>query len=266
MTSAKHHINQLHQTLKHHGRLAIAVSGGVDSMTLAFVAHRVIDVEVIHAVSPAVPHSATDLVEAYAKREDWQLTVVKSGEFQDEKYLKNPVNRCYFCKANLYDRIDGITTRTIASGANLDDLGDYRPGLLAAERMQVVHPLIEAKIGKAAVRAIAAAYELSDLASLPAQPCLSSRIETGIAIDADDLAFVNQLETQTRDIVGPSTLVRCRITHQGVALELGPLDNETLVETANTNAQKLTLSCGRVWVGSREYRRGSAFLHDFSME
>ncbi len=255
------HIERLQQTLTSYGQLAIAVSGGVDSMTLAFVAHRTIDIEVIHSVSPAVPKDATELVEAYAKREGWRLTLVKSGEFQDENYLSNPVNRCFFCKENLYDRIDGITTRRIASGANLDDLGDYRPGLLAAERMQVVHPLIEAKIDKAAVRAIARAHDLLDLAVLPSQPCLSSRIETGIAIDADDLAFVHKLETDTRGLVGAGASVRCRITHQGVILELGPLDTAELADAATAQAQELTLASGRLWAGLRDYQRGSAFLH-----
>lgn len=258
---ASHHIKRLQHTLKNHGQLAIAVSGGVDSMTLAFVAHRTINVEVIHSVSPAVPKDATALVEEYAKREGWHLTMVESGEFQDENYLSNPVNRCFFCKENLYDRIGGTTKLRIASGANLDDLGDYRPGLLAAERMQVVHPLVEAKIDKAAVRDIARENKLLDLADLPAQPCLSSRIETGIAIDADDLAFVHQIEADTRELIGAGIPVRCRITHQGVVLELGALANAEKVRVAYAYAQATTSDSGRRWAGSRAYRRGSAFLH-----
>ena len=146
-----------------HATLAIAVSGGVDSMTLAAFAHRLHQsggmgpVEMIHAVSPAVPPAATERVRARASREGWRLTVTGAGEFDDSRYRDNPVNRCYFCKTNLYDRIRALTGGAIASGANLDDLGDYRPGLLAAAERAVVHPYIEAGMDKAAVRALARA-------------------------------------------------------------------------------------------------------------
>ena len=76
------------------------------------------------------------------------LDVVEAGEFADPDYLRNPVNRCYFCKANLYDRIAALAEGTIASGANLGDLGDFRPGLTAAAERSVIHPFVEAGIGK----------------------------------------------------------------------------------------------------------------------
>ena len=179
------------------GTMAIAVSGGVDSMTLAAFAHRrsPASVTAIHAVSPAVPTAATQRVRDLAAAEGWTLIVTGAGEFEDARYRANPVNRCYFCKTNLYDRIKGLTPHRIASGANLDDLGDYRPGLLAAAEHDVVHPYIEAGMGKSAVRALARKLGLGDIAELPAQPCLSSRVETGIAIDAQDLAFVETVES-----------------------------------------------------------------------
>ena len=121
-------------------------------MTLAAFAHRLWlsggmgSVEMIHAVSPAVPPAATERVRMRAEREGWRLTVTGAGEFDDPRYRDNPVNRCYFCKTNLYDRIRTLTAGAIASGANLDDLGDYRPGLLAASERAIVHPYIEAGI------------------------------------------------------------------------------------------------------------------------
>jgi len=113
--------------------LAIAVSGGVDSMTLAHAAHRagIPGLLVVHALSPAVPAEATARVRDHARRFGWRLTEVDAGEFADPQYRANPVNRCYFCKTNLYARIAHVTEGPIASGANLDDLGDDRPGLLA---------------------------------------------------------------------------------------------------------------------------------------
>src|SRR5262249_33153663 len=150
--------------------------------------------EMVHAVSPAVPAHATARVAAYAEREGWTLRMVDAGEFADPRYRANPVDRCYFCKTNLYARIRPLTDRVIAPGTHVDHLGDFRPGLRAAAEKDVVHPYVEAGIDKAAVRALARGLSLSDLAELPAQPCLSSRVETGIAIDADDLAFVDAME------------------------------------------------------------------------
>lgn len=242
-----------------HRALAVAVSGGVDSMTLAYVAHRFsrAQVSIVHAVSPAVPAQATQRVRDYAAREGWDLKVVGAGEFDDPRYRANPVNRCYFCKTNLYDRIQGLTEHAIASGANLDDLGDYRPGLKAAAEHAVVHPFVEAKIDKAHVRLIARHHGLDDLAELPAQPCLSSRVETGIAIDASDLAFIEQAESRLAGILPPGATIRCRITHQGVVIELG---DETSTQAARAIAVALCAQAGRKLVGLRNYRRGSAFI------
>jgi hypothetical protein len=91
-------------------------------------------VMMVHAASPAVPAEATARVRDHAARAGWNLVVTDAGEFADPRYRANPVDRCYFCKSNLYDRIRGLTDAAIASGANLDDLDDYRPGLIAAKQ------------------------------------------------------------------------------------------------------------------------------------
>ena len=99
-----------------------------------------------HATSPAVPLSATSRVRRYAELHGWNLLVAGTGEFSDARYRNNPVDRCYFCKSNLYDRIRSMIQGTIASGANTDDLADYRPGLTAAAERAIVHPLVDAGI------------------------------------------------------------------------------------------------------------------------
>ena len=86
----------------------------------------------VHAASPAVPAEATARVRAHADRYGWALTLIDAGEFADSRYRTNPIDRCYFCKSNLYARIAGIFAGVILSGTNTDDLGDYRPGLKAA--------------------------------------------------------------------------------------------------------------------------------------
>lgn len=248
-------------------RLAVAVSGGVDSMTLAWAAHRAVgDAVMYHAVSPAVPPEATARVRAYAERAGWRLELVDAGELRDPAYLANPVDRCFFCKQDLYGTIRTRTDRPIASGTNLDDLGDFRPGLRAAAAHGVRHPFVEAGLDKAMVRRLAAAEGLVDLAELPAAPCLSSRIETGIPVTVGRLAFVLAVERELARRLGPGDQ-RCRVRAGGVVLEIaaprlaaldGP-DRRHLVETAQALAAAHGIA-GPVTLAP--YVRGSAFLHE----
>jgi len=258
-------IDRLCTQLRQYSRLAVAVSGGVDSMTLAAVAHEVLGdrLLVVHAKSPAVPLEASVRVQEYAVRQGWALKIVEANEFGDEQYVSNPVNRCYFCKTHLYARLQEVWEGPIASGANLDDLGDYRPGLLAASEKQVVHPLIDAQITKALVRAIAAHRHLDDIAELPAQPCLSSRVETGIAIDAKDLMFVHRIEQFLTQSLGPGD-IRCRITAAGVRIEL-PAElrqaNEAAWPQVRIELERRIKADGRHLAELSDYTRGSAFVH-----
>lgn len=211
---------------------AIAVSGGVDSMTLATVTGRLAGgrIEIFHALSPAVPADASARVRHYAEQESWSLHEISAGEFDDPNYRDNPVNRCFYCKTNLYGSIAARTDEIVLSGTNLDDLGDYRPGLEAAQRRGVRHPFVEAGIDKAAVRAIARHLALGDLAELPAAPCLSSRVETGLRIEGDQLTLIDAVEKFVARRLNAHT-VRCRIRKKEVVIELGAEDFETLGET-----------------------------------
>lgn len=236
-------------------------------MTLAHLAARadVAGTTMAHAVSPAVPAVATARVRDHAAQFGWRLAVIDAGEFADPRYRANPVNRCYFCKTNLYGVIAGRFGGTILSGTNRDDLGDFRPGLKAAAEHGVRHPFVEAGIGKKEIRAIADCLGLYDLAELPAAPCLSSRIETGIAIDAGDLALVEAVEAQLRAELGPIDL-RCRIVARGVRIELGGdgLSEVALPERASLKrAIETAIARSRhAFLGYAPYRRGSAFLRN----
>jgi len=247
------------------GPAVVAVSGGVDSMTLAHLAARHIkaDVSMVHAVSPAVPAAATARACEHAAHRGWRLAVIDAREFADPRYRANPVDRCYFCKANLYGVIAGRCEGVILSGTNRDDLGDYRPGLRAAAEQGVRHPFVEAGIGKAEIRALARALHLDDLAELPAAPCLSSRIETGVAIAAADLALVEAVEEMLRAALGPIDL-RCRVARTGVRIELG---GEGLAEFLSAEGapikravEETVARSGHRFLGYGPYRRGSAFL------
>ena len=245
--------------------LAVAVSGGIDSLTLATLAHEARgDVAMFHAVSAAVPGDATARVERLAAERGWRLSVVAAGEFEDADYVANPTNRCFFCKTNLYGTIGRHTAFQMVSGANTDDLGEYRPGLDAARNHDVRHPYLEAGIDKRTVRALARAAGLGDLSELPAAPCLSSRVETGIAIRPEVLRAIHAVE---RDLAGefPRGTVRCRVRAAGVVIELDLATLDALgperrggvaAEVASRFAGLLPSSA----LTFAAYRNGSAFL------
>jgi uncharacterized protein len=248
-------------------RAAVAVSGGVDSLTLATMAYEVMGMRVImhHATSPAVPTEATERVRRLARARGWALDIFDAGEFSDERYRANPVNRCFFCKTNLYGAIAGRTGAVILSGTNLDDLGDYRPGLEAAKTHGVRHPFVEAGIDKTMVRALAADLGLGTIAELPSAPCLSSRVETGLVIEAPVLKMIEDAEILLRKTLSPRT-VRCRVRRAGVVVELDPTTlaaiDDTMHDRLSRSLQALAEKHG---VGSRPiafapYKTGSAFL------
>jgi len=245
------------------GPAAVAVSGGVDSLTLAVLAHRRAPgaVAMFHAVSPAVPPEATKRVRAMAEREGWRLDVLDAGEFRREGYRANPVNRCYHCKTSLYAAIRAATDAQILSGTNTDDLGEYRPGLDAAREHGVRHPYVEAGISKNDLRAIARGLDLGEIAELPAAPCLSSRIETGIRIQADTLALVHAAERFAARLAKPAT-VRCRVRADGVEIEL---DRAALQALGAGPRDALLAQLRRLFPDAADhrlapYRSGSAFL------
>lgn len=263
-------LDSLRRNISAYETLAIAVSGGVDSMTLAAAASAVLGdrMLLVHAVSPAVPPDATDRVREHSERYGWPLKIVEAGEFADERYRNNPVNRCYYCKSNLYSRLREVWSGNVASGANLDDLGDYRPGLLAARESEVVHPLIEVGIDKSMVRALAAFLDLPELAELPAQPCLSSRIETGMPIEPEDLVFVHRVERLLSAEFGAGDH-RCRITADGIRIELPEsvrVQKPAQWQSFRVELEQTIAKEGRQLAGYSDYRRGSAFLHDTGSE
>ncbi len=258
-------LDALIRTLSAQERLVVAVSGGIDSTLLAHVAADVLGTgfRALHAVSPAVPASATERVRRHAQRGGWRLDLIETGEFDDPRYRANPVDRCYFCKQNLYSTIAWLTEGPVASGTNCDDLQDFRPGLTAASEQGVVHPYVDAGLGKRDIYAMARRLGMDDLAVLPAQPCLASRVETGLAIDAGDLAFVERVEAVLHARLGPGAVLRCRITHQGVIIELGETQPcDTQVNSAVAVVAELCRKNRRPFLGHRAYRRGAAFLRE----
>lgn len=238
----------------------VAVSGGVDSLTLAAAAHDLLGgcARMRHAVSPAVPPEATGRTRALAAARGWVLDVFDAGEFADPRYRANPADRCFFCKTNLYGAIAARAGGTILSGTNTDDLADWRPGLRAAAQHGVRHPFVEVGIDKATVRRLAARLGLGAVADLPASPCLSSRIETGIRVEPELLAMVHRAERLVAEALAPRT-VRARLRAAGLVIELDP----DALRRAEPHRPALLAALGRLTerpVSFAPYRTGSAFL------
>lgn len=266
-------LERLCASLEQLGPVAVAVSGGVDSMTLAYVAHQVNNAsQVFHALSPAVPVQATERVQRYAEANGWNLQLIDAGEIKDPEYLANPANRCYFCKTKLYDAVVFHTHLTVVSGTNTDDLGDYRPGLIAAKEHAVRHPYVEVDINKDTLRGIASELGLEDLKDLPAAPCLSSRVTTGIEIEPALLPLINDVEVELwRNLLGRAKIagIRCRIRPDSmVAIEIESTDDITSDAELTGEIRQVVSSVFNAGgfahlaaeISIEPYQRGSAFL------
>lgn len=262
-------VQDLDDWFKHGMSCVVACSGGIDSLLLATVAHRVPGsrVHVVHATSPAVPPDATSRVRANAVREGWQLEVISSGEFEDELYLSNPLNRCFHCKSHLYGLLESIALASeseacVISGANKDDLGEYRPGLMAAAQHGVRHPYIELGFDKQAIRAMARHLGL-DYADLPASPCLASRLYTGTRVTPERLRFVNRAEKLVRQLTG-CVVVRCRIDGITVKIEVPDQDRHRIDDAVTAAVRGLVdldlPEVGMVMLDPRAYAPGRAFV------
>lgn len=194
-------IDILNTWFKKHPKVLIALSGGVDSCLTAFMARKQLGKEnAIAVISNSASLKNKDLLDAreFASRYDIQLLEIDANEINDSNYSANPVNRCYFCKTNLYQSIqelarDAYPDFIIINGNNFDDLGDYRPGMQAADEFKIYSPLLECKINKDSIRQISKHFDLN-VWDKPASPCLSSRFPYGEEITTSKLLMVEKAE------------------------------------------------------------------------
>jgi pyridinium-3,5-biscarboxylic acid mononucleotide sulfurtransferase len=196
---------------------AVAFSGGIDSTVVAKAAKLALGDRAIAvtADSPSVARSELADARRLAGHIGIRHEVIRTEEFDNPDYQRNDGSRCYHCKSELYDqiidRLPELGVGVVCSGANLDDLGDYRPGLTAAAERHVRHPLQEAGFTKADVRILAKAWGLPTW-DKPASPCLSSRLAPGLAVTPERTGRVEEAEAYLKGL----GLRDCRVRlHEG---------------------------------------------------
>ncbi len=196
---------RLGEILRKNAPLIIAYSGGVDSAFLLGEARRELGDRVLGVIadSPSLPRAALAEAIALARAIGAPIEVVQTLELDNPAYAANPPNRCYFCKAELFQRLDALAQErgypAIAYGENADDMQQERPGRKASEEFQIIAPLRDAGLTKAEIRQLSRDLGLPT-ADAPAQPCLSSRIPWGTLVTVDALAMVERAEEHIRGL------------------------------------------------------------------
>lgn len=216
-------LERLRELIRSYGSCLVAYSGGVDSVFLARVARDVLGERTLAVIadSPSLPRR--ELAEALdtARRFSIPVRVVQTAEFQNPDYVSNPVDRCYFCKHELFEELTPIARNegfaVIAYGENASDVGDFRPGSRAAAEFQVRAPLKEAGLSKREIREFSAQLGLPT-ADKPQMACLSSRIPHGEPVSVAKLGMIEAAENVLRDLGFREVRVR---HHEGSAKDEG---------------------------------------------
>lgn len=244
------------------GGAVIAMSGGVDSALLVHAAHAALGDRAlaVTADSPSLPRRELREAEELARLIGARHLVIRTGEVADPRYAANPVNRCYYCKTELFTRLRALAAEHdlpwVLYGENLDDLADHRPGAQAALEHGARAPLKEAGLTKADIRALARWHGLP-VWDKPALACLGSRFPYGAPITPAKLAQVEAAEEVLREL----GLRQCRVRHHGdlARIEVEAADMPRLVEHAVEVVERIRAAAGfrHVTLDLAGYRRGS---------
>jgi uncharacterized protein len=255
-------LTHLKALLEEMGEVTVAYSGGVDSTFLLKVATDVLKDKALGvlAVSPTFPSREYERAIEVAESFGASIRIIDTNELEDDNFVNNPVNRCYFCKSELFDSIAKMAEdqrfRNFVDGSNQDDLGDHRPGMKALKERDVRSPLQEAGLTKKEIR------DLSKVFGLPtwdkdALACLSSRFPYGESISREKLRMVDEAENFLSDL----GFRNIRARHQGktVNIEVDPEQTPQLLESHTRGiVEEYMTSIGYeiIQIDPEGYRRG----------
>jgi pyridinium-3,5-biscarboxylic acid mononucleotide sulfurtransferase len=238
--SVSEKLHQLEAIFREMDQALVAYSGGIDSTLMAHVAHRVLGDRAlaVTAISPSLLPDDLEDAKIQALEIGVMHRLIETHEMDNPNYTSNPINRCYFCKSELYDTLKPLAQEWgysyIVDGVNADDLQDYRPGIQAAKERGTRSPLAEVGITKLEVRELARSLGLPWW-NKPAQPCLSSRFPYGEAITVEKLRRVGQAERYLRTL-GWQTL---RVRSEGEVARIELPAEQIPVFVAQTNLEGL---------------------------
>jgi len=275
--------DKLREIIRGYGSCIVAYSGGVDSVFLAFVAHQVLEGKALAVIadSASLPRREFEEALAIAESFNFPVRVVRTQEFENPAYLANPNNRCFFCKHELFTELVPLAESegfaVIAYGENASDVGDHRPGAIAAANFHIRAPLKEASLTKAEIRDLSARLGLPT-AEKPQMACLSSRIPYGEPVTPEKLGMIEQAENLLRDLGFYDVRVRHhelrsinaagggqpqqagqQVRHLA-RIEVGPAELPRLVENAVASriAEELKrIGYAHITLDLEGYRRGS---------
>lgn len=225
------HLASLYELLRRLRRVTVAFSGGADSAFLAYVATDALGPENAHCVTAVSPSLATaELNDCAQLAREWSLnwSTVETAEFDNEQYVANAGDRCYWCKAGLMDALLPIdAAATVILGVNTDDLGDHRPGQQAAADRGAVFPMVEAGLSKDDIRRLSRHLGLQTW-NKPAAACLSSRIPYGTSVTVEILTSVGRAEAGLKAL----GFADVRVRHYGetARIEVPPASMANLLE------------------------------------
>jgi uncharacterized protein len=260
-------LDHLRDLLRSYGSCLVAYSGGVDSAFLALVAAQTLGKSALAAIadSPSLPRRELEEARELAVRFNISLEIVRTAEFENPSYLANPSNRCFFCKHELFTQLKPLAQArglaVIAYGENASDIGDHRPGALAAKEFSVRAPLKEAALTKAEIRAYSAELGLPT-AEKPQMACLSSRIPYGEAVSPEKLSMIEKAEAVLRDLQFHDVRVRHHELKTGALarIEIGSAELPRLCDPrlfGQIAADFRSLGYLHVTLDLEGYRRGS---------